>query len=75
MRKTDPDMVERMVEEVRKLGGSYAEIARRIGCPYQLVQFWLTKSGLPSAYYLRRLHELGCDILYMIVGGERHVRP
>ncbi len=68
MRIMDYDMRERAVEELHKLGDTPTEIARKIGCAPPCVRVWLSQEGIPSAYYLKRLHELGCDILYIITG-------
>lgn len=72
MRPTDYDMCARTAEELRKLGKSSYEIAKLIGCKYQLVGYWMREEGVPCAVYLKRLHEIGCDIMY-IVTGERKV--
>lgn len=74
MRHVDPDMCIRSVQEIRKLGRDPGIIASKIGCSRQLVNYWLSGDGIPGAYYLRKLHELGCDILYIITGGETDVR-
>lgn len=73
MRITDYNMRIRAAEELRKLGRNHYVIAEKIGCSPQLVKYWLELGGLPSAHYLKRLHELGCDIIYIIVG-DTHVR-
>lgn len=51
-----------------KLGDTACEIAKLIGCSESLVRYWLNEEGVPSHFYLQRLHELGCDILYIITG-------
>ena len=64
----DFGIAERTAEEVSKLGVTPIDIANRIGCPSQLVRCWLGGTYTPSAYYLRRLHELGCDVIYILTG-------
>ena len=68
MRLRDFGIAERTTEEVSKLGDTPLEIAKLIGCPAQLVRYWLDSTYTPSAYYLRRFHELGCDVIYILTG-------
>ena len=68
MRWTDWDMRARSAEELRKLGDTPQEIAKIIGCSDTLVRYWLNEEGVPSHLYLKRLYEIGCDILYIITG-------
>lgn len=68
MKRTDFDMRVRAAEEIQKLNINHHIIAAKLGCPPGLVRYWLNLEGLPSAYYLKKLHALGCDILYIIVG-------
>ena len=81
MRYRDYDITLRTAEEVSKLGSTAVEIAKIIGCPAQVVRSWLNGEFTPSAHYLRRFHEVGCDILYILTGthyiisgGETHAR-
>lgn len=82
MRYRDYDITLRTAEEVSKLGSTPVEIAKLIGCPAQVVRSWLNGEFTPSAHYLRRFHEVGCDVLYILtgthynlLGGEIHARP
>ena len=82
MRRMDYDQRARAAEEIQKLNYNHYIVAAKLGCPPGLVRYWLNLEGLPSAYYLARLHELGCDILYIITGkhytitgGDTDVRP
>lgn len=68
MRLHDIAISDRTIEEISKLGDSHRSIARIIGCPTQLVQYWLDGIYTPSAYYLQRFHEVGCDVLYILTG-------
>lgn len=68
MRWTDWGMRARTVEELNKLGDTPQEIAKIIGCSDTLVRYWLNEEGVPSHLYLKKLYELGCDILYIITG-------
>lgn len=71
MRPTDPDMCTRTAAELRKLGKSPTEIGRLLGCKQQLVSFWMREEGVPCAMYLKKLHGIGCDIMYIITGERR----
>lgn len=68
MRRMDVKMRSRAAEELNKLGDSSYEIAKLIGCSDNLVRYWMNEEGVPSHFYLNRLYELGCDILYIITG-------
>ncbi len=81
MRMRDAGIIDRTVEEVSKLGNDPTVIAKLVGCPTQLIQYWLDGAYTPSAFYLRRLHEIGCDVLYIltgnhytVIGGDTDVR-
>ena len=68
MRINDNEIRARTIEELRKMGGYSHEIAKRTGCPSNLVQYWLDGVYTPSAHYLRKLHDAGCDVLYILTG-------
>lgn len=72
MRWTDWEMRKRSAEELNKLGDTPQEIAKIIGCSDTLVRYWLNEEGVPSHRYLKRLYEIGCDILYIITGVRQH---
>jgi hypothetical protein len=57
-----------MIEELSKLGDTPRAVAKFVDCPTNLVQYWLDGVYTPSAFYLRRLHDVGCDILYILTG-------
>lgn len=77
MRRTDWSMRARTVEELEKLGDTAYEIAKLIGCgsSERLVKNWLNEECVPSHFYLNRLYELGCDILYIITGVRQNGNP
>lgn len=58
----------RMAEELEALGISNSEAARRLGCNKTLISQWIRGTNHPSAYYLARLYDLGCDIVYILTG-------
>ena len=72
MRRMDCEMRARTAEELRKLGNTSWEISKIVGCSETLVRYWLNEEGVPSHFYLKKLYELGCDILYIIVGVRQH---
>lgn len=59
-------MHERLCEQLYELGSKPGIIAARIGCDVQLVIAWLRGTSLPGARYLKRLYDLGCDIIYIL---------
>lgn len=71
MRLYDRGIAERMIEELSKLGDTPYDISKLVGCPTQLVRSWLDGINTPSTFYLRRFHEIGCDVLY-ILSGKRY---
>lgn len=72
MRKGDPKIQERLCEELWGLGGTYAEMARKIGCHQNTIGMWVNRECLPSAYHFANFHRAGMDIIYILTG-ERHV--
>jgi hypothetical protein len=68
MRKCDPDMLERLHEEIYKLGSSNKIAADKLNCDPELVGEWLRHNYMPSAYYLRNFHYAGCDVIYILTG-------
>ena len=72
MRRTEIGMRNRTVEELSKLGKTPYELGKMLGCKTRLVNYWFDKDGVPSHYYLNKLHNLGCDILYIITGVKKH---
>ena len=71
MATSDIEMANRLREEIFKLGDTYAEAARKIGCTSKLVSNWVCGYIIPKPYYLQRLHYAGADILYILVGERR----
>ena len=71
MRETDLDMRHRAAEEIRMLGCNPYQIAKALGCCQSLVRYWLNEEGLPSHSYLKRIHDCGGDILYIITGERK----
>lgn len=70
MRMRDVGIADRTAEEVSKIDSDPRVIAKLIGCPTALVRTWLDGTYTPSAYYLRRFHEIGCDVLYILTGNH-----
>ena len=68
MRIRDASITERTIEEISKLGPTPYDIGKIVGCPTQLVRYWLDGIYMPSAFYLRRFHEIGCDVMYILTG-------
>ena len=71
MRPNDTNIRDRTIEELSLLGETPLEISKIIGCPTNLVQYWLDGVYTPSAFYLQRFHKIGCDVLYILTG-ERY---
>lgn len=74
MRKIDLDIRARTATELRKLGGDPQDIAAKLGCSYQLVRVWLDGDATPSAPSLALFHKHGCDIIYILTGGDSDAR-
>ena len=72
MRKVDPLMHDRLVEELWKLGDTNKEISEKIGCFHQTVGTWVNQAYMPSAHHFANFHRAGMDIIYILTG-ERHV--
>jgi transcriptional regulator with XRE-family HTH domain len=68
MRRTDPDMTSRLAEEIFRLGLNNTELSRKIGCYDATISMWLSGRSTPYAYYLARLYEVGCDVIYILTG-------
>lgn len=61
-------MTERVAEEIFKLGGTNAEIARKLRCSKSSISDWITGKNIPNAYALKKLHYAGCDVIYILTG-------
>lgn len=70
MRYRDYGISQRTSEEVSRLGQTPLEISKIVGCPSNLVRSWLDGEYTPSAFYLRRFHELGLDVIYILTGNH-----
>ena len=68
MRRVDPNMHDRVVEELWKLGDTNVIIAEKLGCNYQTVTQWLNQTYIPSAYHFANFHRAGMDIIYILTG-------
>ena len=68
MRRTDPEMTMRLAEEIFRLGLGNVELAQKIGCEPNTICLWTSGRGVPYAWYLARLYEVGCDIIYILTG-------
>ena len=72
MRRVDPAMHDRLVEELWKQGKTNREIANKIGCRPETVGSWVNQEFIPSAHHFANFHRAGMDIIYILTG-ERHV--
>lgn len=61
-------MSERVAEEIFKLGATNAEIARKLGCSKSSISGWIIGTSVPNAYFLKKLHYAGCDVIYILTG-------
>lgn len=68
MKRKDFTMHERVAEEIYKLGDSNKAAAQRLGCNRKMISRWVSGRDIPSAYYLKSMHEAGCDIIYILTG-------
>jgi hypothetical protein len=68
MRIRDTSIIDRTIEELSRINNDPHELAKLVGCPTQLIRYWLDGVYTPSAFYLRRFHEIGCDVLYILTG-------
>lgn len=73
MRYRDTGIIERTIEELFRISTDYHEIAKLVGCPPQLARSWLDGIYIPSSFYLRRFHEIGCDVLYILTGKHYNI--
>ena len=71
MKLKDSTMSDRVAEEIYKLGVTNKAAALRIGCDRKMITDWLTGKSIPSAYYLKSLHEAGCDVIYILTGKRK----
>lgn len=67
----DSAMTPRLIEEIYRLGYSNTELAQALGCSQTAINQWITGLTIPYAYYLAKLHRIGCDVIYILTG-ERH---
>lgn len=66
-RKADIAIGERAYTEMMRLYGSTTKAAQALGSERRIINDW--NYGItPSALYLRRMHELGIDIIYILTG-------
>ena len=68
MRKRDPDMYNRLREEIYKLGDSNKIAAQKLGVEAGLIYEWLNYGYMPSVYYFKNFYYAGCDIIYILTG-------
>lgn len=61
-------MSERVAEEIFKLGGTNAELARKLRCSKSSISAWICGDCIPNAYALKKLHYAGCDVIYILTG-------
>ena len=63
-----PDIYDRVVEEISKLGTTNREIADKLGVSPECVRFWTNGYSIPKTENLARFHAAGLDIFYIITG-------
>lgn len=68
MKHKDLTMCGRVAEEIYKLGDTNRGAARKIGCDHHAISDWLSGRAVPSAYYLKAMHEAGMDVIYILTG-------
>lgn len=68
MRYRDKAIVDRTIEELTRISDDPHELSKLLGCPKQLVCYWLDGTYTPGAYYLWKIHTIGCDVLYILTG-------
>ena len=71
MATIDVEMSNRLREEIYKLGDTFAEAARKIGCSNKLLSNWVSNNIIPKAYYFQKLHHAGADIVYILTGERK----
>ena len=71
MRKADPKMHDRLLEELWKLGNSNREIGEKIGCHQNTIGQWVNNGYTPSAYHFANFHRAGMDVIYILTGERR----
>ena len=68
MRRVDPQMHERLCQELWKLGDTNDEIAAKVGCGKSTIYQWVTHQYIPSGYHFANFHRAGMDIIYILTG-------
>lgn len=68
----DPAMTPRLIEELYRLNLSDTELANTLHCSQTTIKQWISGHTVPYAFYLAKLHYLGCDVIYILTG-DRHV--
>jgi hypothetical protein len=69
--KADKEVQNRLRDEILNLGMRNVDIAAAVDCNAVTVDKWINGRAFPGAHFLRCLHELGCDITYIITGEAR----
>lgn len=60
----------RIIEELYQFGNTQTAIAENLGFTRQAIWRWMNGKAVPDIESLVKLHNAGCDIVY-IVTGER----
>lgn len=63
-----PNMQERLIEELDKLGDCNRAIAKKLGCPIHTVRFWRDCLCMPSIQSFALFPKAGMDIYYILTG-------
>lgn len=66
-KRADIGMGYRAAAKVRRLFSSTKQAAIQIGCGKNTIHEW-SYGIAPSAFYLRRLYELGADVIWILTG-------
>lgn len=70
--KRDLGLHKRLCDELFRLGGSNAEVAKKLHCHPNTVNQWLTNEHTPSAHFFKNFHDAGMDIIYILTGERSH---
>lgn len=63
-----PDITDRVIEELDKLGNTHREVGMKLGIRPETVLFWREGMAVPKTHSLAKFHAAGLDIFYIITG-------
>ena len=72
-RKADIAIGERAYSELMRMFGSTTKAAQALGSERRIINDW-NWGVAPSALYLRRMHDLGIDIIYILTGRNNNAQ-